>query len=127
VVISAAALLLSLLALVAARWADAGRRSADWRALREGGVSPRRLRRLVRIEIALPAALGVLVGLLSGAIAARIAGSRLPLVDADAPGPPLDLQLAWWPIVLLGSGAVLVIALIAQIGALAEVRRGEGQ
>ncbi|MET0695646.1 MAG: FtsX-like permease family protein, partial [Propionibacteriaceae bacterium] len=105
VIISAAALFLSLLALVAARWADAGRRGADWRALREGGVSPRRLRRLVRVEIAVPAVLGVLVGLLSGAIAARIAGSRLPLVDADAPGPPLDLQLDWWPILILGAGA----------------------
>jgi hypothetical protein len=125
VIISAAALLLSLLALVAARWADAGRRGADWRALREGGVSPRRLRRLVRIEIAVPAALGVLVGLLSGAIAARIAGPRLPLVDADAPGPPLDLQLAWWPILFLASGAVLIIGVVAQIGALTEVRARE--
>ena len=125
VIISAAALLLSLLALVAARWADAGRRGADWRALREGGVSRRQLRRLVRIEIAAPAVLAVLVGLLSGAVAARIAASRLPLVDADAPGPPLDLDLAWWAILLVGSGAVLVIGVVAQLGALAEVRSRE--
>ncbi len=125
VVISAAALLLSLLALVAARWADAGRRGADWRALREGGVSPRRLRRLVRVEIAVPAVLGVLVGLLSGAVAARIAGSRLPLVDSDAPGPPLDLHLSWWPILALGVGAIVVILVVAQIGAAAETRAEE--
>ncbi|MBP2415349.1 FtsX-like permease family protein [Microlunatus capsulatus] len=125
VVISVAALALSLLALVAARWTDAGRRRTDWRALREGGVSPRRLRRLARTEIAAPAVLAVVVGLLAGAAAARVAGSRLPLVDADAPGPPLDLQLAWWPVLLLGAGAVLVIAVVAQVGALAEVRAEE--
>ncbi|WP_157720373.1 FtsX-like permease family protein [Friedmanniella luteola] len=126
VVISAVALLLSLVALVAARWTDAGRRRADWRALREGGVGPRRLRRLARTEIAVPALLAVAVGLLSGAVAARIAGPRLPVVDAAAPGPPLDLQLDWWPVLLLGAGAVLVIGVVAEIGARAEVRAEEG-
>jgi hypothetical protein len=51
----------------------------------------------------------------------------LPLVDTDAPGPPLDLQLAWWPIVLLGAGAVLIIGVVAQVGALAEGRAREEQ
>lgn len=121
-IVGSAALVLTLLALVAARWADAGRRAADWRALREGGVSPRRLRHLVRVEIAVPAVLGVLVGLLSGAVTARIAAARLPLVDVAEPGPPLDLHLSWPPILLLGLGTVLVILVIAHVGAVAETR-----
>ena len=122
VTISAAALLLTLLALVAARWSDAGRRGSDWRVLREGGVSLGRLRRLVAVEIAVPAVLGVLVGLLSGAVAAAIAAPRLPLVDLAAPGPPLDLQLDWWLIGAVGAGSVALIMIIAVFGALAEIR-----
>ncbi|GAA2092678.1 hypothetical protein GCM10009841_01780 [Microlunatus panaciterrae] len=127
VIVGFAALLLTMLALVAARWADAGKRGEDWRALREGGVSPRRLRHLVRVEIAVPAVLGVLVGMLSGAVAARIAGARLPLVDRTEPGPPLSLHLSWPPILLLGLGTVLVIMVIAQVGAMAETRSKEGR
>jgi putative ABC transport system permease protein len=122
VTISAAALLLSLLALVAARWADAAHRGADWRALREAGVRPSRLRRLVALEIAVPAAAAVLVGLLSGAVAAVIAAPRLPLVDLSAAGPPLDLRLAWEPIAVIGVGTVVLLVVIALVGALAEIR-----
>jgi hypothetical protein len=122
VTISAAALLLSLLALVAARWADAAHRGADWRALREAGVRPSRLRRLVALEIAVPAAAAVLVGLLSGAVAAVIAALRLPLVDLSAAGPPLDLRLAWEPIAVIGLGTVVLLVVIALVGALAEIR-----
>lgn len=122
VTISAAGLLLTLLALIAARWSDAGHRGADWRALREGGVSPRRLRFLVGVEIAVPSILGVLVGMLSGAIAARIAAPRLPLVDLAAAGPPLDLRLDWPPIVLISAATIVMIMIIAVIGALAEIR-----
>jgi putative ABC transport system permease protein len=122
VTISAAALLLALLALIAARWSDADRRGSDWRVLREGGVGTGRLRRLVAVEIAVPAVLGVLVGLLSGAVAASIAAPRLPLVDLAAAGPPLDLRLEWWPIAAIGAGSVVVIMIIAVFGALAEIR-----
>jgi hypothetical protein len=123
-VISAAALLLSLLALVAARWSDAGRRAADWRALREGGVSPRRLRSLVAIEIAVPGVLAVLVGLLSGAVAITLAAPRLPLVEESRPGPPLDLGLQWWSIGGIGVGTIVAVLLVAAAGALAEIRPG---
>jgi hypothetical protein len=124
VIVSSAALVLALLALLVARWSDAGRRGADWQALREGGVDRRRLRRLARVEIAVPAVLGALLGMVSGAVAARIAGSRLPLVDLAAPGPPLDLQLSWTPILLLTGTTVLVVLVIAEIGARAETRPG---
>ena len=121
-IISAAALLLTLLALVAARWSDAGHRAADWRALREGGVAPRQLRRLVGVEVAVPAVLAVLVGLLSGAAAATLAAPRLPLVDLSTPGPPLDLSLQWCPIGLIGVGMIAAIVVVAGIAAVAEIR-----
>jgi hypothetical protein len=121
-VIAAVALLLSLIALLAARWSDAAHRGSDWRALREGGVSPRRLRGLVAVEIAVPAALAVGVGLLSGAAATMIAAPRLPLVDRSAAGPPLDLRLDWGLVGAIGAGTVLLIMLIAALGAVAEIR-----
>lgn len=124
-IIGGAALLLTLLALIAARWTDADRRRMDWLVLREGGVSPRRLRGLVRTEIAVPNLLGVVVGALSGAAAARIAGSRLPVVDMAAPGPPLDLQLSWLPIMIISVGTAVLIMVIAQVGAMMETRTGE--
>ena len=123
VTISVAALLLTLLALVAARWSDAGHRGDDWRVLREGGLAQGRLRGLVAVEIAVPALLAVLVGLLSGAAAAAIAAPRLPLVDLAAAGPPLDLRLAWWPIGAIGAGTMMAIVIIAVVGALAEIRQ----
>lgn len=124
-IVGSAALMLTLLALVAARWADAGQRGADWRALREGGLNRRRIRHLIRVEIAVPAVLGVIFGMLSGAVAARIAAGRLPLVNVTEPGPPLDLHLAWAPILVIGLGTTLVIAVIAQLGAVAETRSRE--
>jgi predicted lysophospholipase L1 biosynthesis ABC-type transport system permease subunit len=122
VAISAVVLVLTLLALIAARWSDASSRGHDWRALREGGVSTDRLRRLVASEIAVPTLLAVLVGLLSGAVAAWIAAPRLPIVDLSTPGPPLDLRLEWWPIWVVGAGTVLLIMIIAGVGAVAEIR-----
>lgn len=125
VVIGAVVLLLTLLALIAARWSDASSRGHDWQALREGGVGTGRLRRLVAVEIAVPAGLAVLVGLLSGSVAAVIAAPRLPLVDLSTPGPPLDLRLEWWPIWAVGAGAVLAIMIIATVGAVSEIRTRE--
>ena len=122
-VVSGVALLVTLLALVAARWSDADRRGSDWRTLREGGIGRRRIRRLVLLEIGAPAVLGVLAGLLSGAVAVWIAAPRLPLVDFTAPGPPLDLTLSWAPILLIGGATVVVIALISAVGAVVESRR----
>lgn len=122
VTVSAAALLLTLLALVAARWSDASYRASDWRALREAGVAPRRLRRLVGVEIAVPAVLAVLVGLASGAAATTLAAPRLPLVDGSTPGPPLQLGLQWWSVGLIGAGTIVAIGVVAVIGAIAEIR-----
>ena len=88
-------------------------------------VGTGRLRRLVAVEIAVPAGLAVLVGLLSGSVAAVIAAPRLPLVDLSTPGPPLDLGLEWWPIWAVGAGAVLAIMIIAAVGAVSEIRTRE--
>lgn len=118
------ALLLSLVTLVAARVVDAGRRRRDWLALRQAGLRPPTLRRLAFVEVALPALLGAAIGLLAGSAAIGLAADRLPLNDAEAPGPPLDLTLAWPPVAALAGLVGLAILLVAAAAALAETRSG---
>jgi putative ABC transport system permease protein len=122
--VAALALLLSVVVLVAARVADAGRRRRDWLALRQAGLPRRTLRRLALAEIALPALIGAATGLLAGLGAVRLAAERLPLTDAEAPGPPLDLALAWGPAAGLGLVLLVVLAVVAAVGAAVETRRG---
>jgi hypothetical protein len=117
-----AALLLSLLTLVAARVADARRRRTDWRSLADAGLSPGTVRRLVAVEIALPAWLGTVLGLAGGLAALTLAAPRLPLVDLSMIGPPLDLGVSWVPVLVLGAGSAVVIAVIAAVGAGIESR-----
>ena len=109
---------------MAARVADVSRRLQDWRSLRDAGLPTRALRRLAFVEIAVPAVLGTVVGLLSGVVASLLAAPRLPLVDLSTPGPPLDLGVDWPSV--LGTGAVVVgvILLIAAGGAQLETRPG---
>lgn len=116
------ALLLSVVALVAARVADAGRRRRDWAALRQAGLPLRTLRRLAFAEIALPALLGAVVGLAAGLGTMHLAAPRLPLADAEAAGPPLDLSLAGTPVALLGLVLVVVLTGVAAVGAVLETR-----
>ena len=118
------ALLLTVLALVAARVADAGRRRRDWLALRQAGLGPRTLRRLAFVEVAGPALLGVATGLAAGLGAMVLAAGRLPLTDLEAFGPPLDLRLGWLPAAGLAGLAVVVVVLVAGVAAVAETRSG---
>ena len=115
-----AAVLLAVLALVAARVADARRRRADWRSLGDAGLSAGTVRRLIAVEVALPALLGTALGLASGLAALALAAPRLPLVDVSTIGPPLDLGVSWTPVVALGVGSAVVIAAIATVGAAIE-------
>lgn len=118
-------LLLTLLTLVAARMADASRRRADWATLRDAGLHPATVRRLVLVEVAAPALLGAVLGLAGGIAAVKVAAPRLPLVDVYAPGPPLDVALSWTPILVLGAATGVVIAVVAAVAAQLETRTGE--
>ena len=114
--VAMAGLLITLLTLVGARAADAARRRGDWSALQDSGVAPRTTRLFAFVEIAAPMLLGALIGLGSGVAAVTLGASRLPLVDVYAPGPPLDLRLAWPPLLALAAGAALVTLTVAGIG-----------
>lgn len=122
-----AALLLTLLALVAARVADMNRRRADWHSLRDARLPAATVRRLALVEIAVPPLLGTVLGLVSGTVALTLTAPRLPLVDLTIPGPPLDLQLSWPAIVLLGFGVALTIVAGAALGATLETRPQPGR
>lgn len=122
--VGGAALLLTLVTLVAGRVTEAARRRRDWAALRQAGLTAATLRRLAFAEIALPALLGAAVGLLAGVLAIRLAAPKLPLTDPSAPGPPLDLTLEWLPVGLLGLGVAAVVLVVAAVGAALETRPG---
>lgn len=122
-----AALLLTLLALVAARVADVVRRRVDWRSLRDAGLTARSIRRLALVEIAVPALLGTALGVISGMAAVTLAAARLPLVDLSTPGPPLDLRLSWPAAALVGLGVGVLILVGAFVGAALETRLRPGR
>ncbi|WP_460932668.1 FtsX-like permease family protein [Phycicoccus ginsengisoli] len=115
----AVALVLALLTVVAGRVAGASRRQADWIALGAAGVPRAQLRRLARVEIALPPVLGAALGAGAGWLAASLAAVRLPVVDLAAAGPPLDLTLSWLPLVVVLGTTVVVLVLVLVAGALA--------
>lgn len=114
--VAAAGLLITLLTLIGARAADADRRRRDWAALQDSGVTPRTTHLLAFVENAAPALLGALIGLASGVAAVTLGASRLPLVDVYAPGPTLDLHLAWPPLLALTAGAAVVTLTVAALG-----------
>ncbi len=122
-VVARSTVVLTLLALVAARVADAPRRRIDWRSLADAGVRGRTLRRLATVEIAVPSVLGVALGAASGLVAVTLAARRLPVVDLTTPGPPLVVALDW-PLALLTTvGSVVAVVAVAVLGAIAETRR----
>lgn len=120
--VALAGLLTTLLTLVGARAADAARRRADWAALHDAGVPPSTTRLLAFVEIAVPSLLGAAVGLTAGILAIKLGASKLPIVDIYEPGPPLDLQLATAPLLLIAASATFVILFVAVVGARSETR-----
>ena len=120
--VARAAVLLTLLALVAARVVDAPRRRADWRSIADAGVRARTLRRLAGVEIAVPALLAVVLGTASGVVAVLLSAPRLPLVDLSTPGPPLALGLDWSLVLLAALVSAVVVVVVAVVGAVLETR-----
>lgn len=116
VAVAAAAAVLTLATLLAARLVDAGRRRQDWAALREAGISARRVRRLAMVEAVIPALLGALIGLIAGLVAFTLAVPRLPLISGDAGRPPLDLTT---PVPALAAVMVAIVAAAVGVAAVA--------
>lgn len=118
-----AALLLTLVMLLVSRLADATRRRADWLSLRAAGLPVGTVRWLATAEIAAPALVGALLGVIAGLVAIRLAAPQLPLVDVGVPTPPLDLTVAWTPVVVLGLATAAAIAAVAMVGGWWETRK----
>lgn len=123
--VALAGLLTTLFTLIGARAADAARRRVDWAALHNAGLPRPTTRLLAFVEIGAPNLVGAAVGLTAGILAIKLGASKLPLVDIYAPGPPLNLQLATVPIVVVAASTAVVIILVAALGALAETRTKE--
>lgn len=121
-----AGLLLSLLALVAARGADVRRRRTDWSSLRDAGLALGTVRRLALIEVAGPPLLGTVLGLVSGIVALVLSAPRLPLVDLSTTGPPLDLGISGGALAAVGVVTTLAVLVVATVGALVETRPPAG-
>jgi putative ABC transport system permease protein len=92
-VAAAAAGILLLGATAFALSSAARRRQGELAALRAVGISGRALRRAVQIEQTLVNGAGVVVGIISGAIAATVALRSVPEFAFKSPGPPLELGL----------------------------------
>ncbi|WP_375426018.1 hypothetical protein [uncultured Friedmanniella sp.] len=121
-----AGLLVSLLALVAARVADGRRRRADWSSLRDAGLAPGTVRRLAFVEIAGPPLLATVLGLASGVVALVLSAPRLPLVDLGSPGPPLDLGVSPGSLAVVGVVTAVAVLAVATVGTLLETRPPAG-
>ena len=85
-----------------------------------------RLRHLARTEIAVAPVLGTVLGAVAGWVAVSLAAARLPVVDLDVAGPPLDLALSWGPLLAVVAVALVVLVVLAEVGARAETRNRAG-
>lgn len=105
---------------------DGTRRRQLWEVTRQSGLPRRRMAVLMGVEFALPALIGVALGVLAGLLAIGVAGDRLPLFAGDTVGPPLRTSPAWIPLgVVLGIAAgAAIVAAAASAGAEAWADRG---
>jgi putative ABC transport system permease protein len=124
--VAAAALLLTLMAVIALRIVGSRARRADWQSLRTAGVPQRRLRRLLALETFVPPAAGAVLGVGSGLLAFAVTVGRLPLLAGAGPTPPPSYAVAVLPVVLLVVGELLLLAAVAVVGARLELPTGRG-
>ncbi|GAA4720132.1 FtsX-like permease family protein [Nocardioides conyzicola] len=110
------ALLIALLVLVVSAVSGWRFRTRDFAALRMSGV-PRRSIRSIAVAAQLPAVLvGVVAGGVSGIFGAQLAMPIVPLFATAPQVSTLDLDTAWWAVlvavalslVVLGAGSVLI-------------------
>jgi putative ABC transport system permease protein len=117
-----AALLLVIVTVIAVRTVGVGRRRQDYDSLALAGVTAKRIRRLLALEVLVPTAAGVILGGIAGAIGVVLTAPKLPLLAGHGVTPPPDLALAWLPIALIAGVAVVAMALVGVLGARFERR-----
>ncbi len=106
-----AAVLLTLLAVVASRIVGLRARRRDWDSLRYAGLPAARLRRLSVIEFVVPNVVGALLGVAAGVLAFVLTATNLPLLTG-VPAPPPDLTPPVVALLLLAGFGSVAIALI---------------
>jgi hypothetical protein len=120
--VGAGALLLLLLGVIAIRIVGAPGRRRDTESLRIAGVSERRLRAAAFIDMLVPIGLAVVLGAAAGVIAFALTVPHLPLTRGDGAVPPPDYSLAPVPLALTVVGVLVLVAVIAWVGARLELR-----
>lgn len=122
VVAAGTALALAAGALLANAYVTARRRSYELAALRVLGASHRALVRAARRELLAYVAVGLVLGAPVGVGAASLAAPALDQVSGGSAGPPLDYAPSWAALGLLLTGALVVLTVLAQLGAHRVVR-----
>jgi hypothetical protein len=125
--VGAGALLLSLLGVIAIRMVGAAGRRRDWDSLRTAGVPRRLLRRVAAVETLVPIGLAAVLGVGAGVVAFVLTVPHLPLTRGDGAVPPPDYALAPLPLAATVAGVLLLIAVIAEVGARLELRGGRSR
>ena len=117
-----AALLLVIVTVVAVRMVGVGRRRQDYDSLALAGVTAKRIRRLLALEVLVPTTAGVILGAVAGALGVVLTAPKLPLLAGHGVTPPPDLSLAPVPMVVVAGVAVVAMALVGVLGARFERR-----
>jgi putative ABC transport system permease protein len=120
--VGAGALLLTFLGVIAIRIIGAAARRRDWDSLRTAGVPGRLLRSALTIETLVPIGLAVVLGAAAGVVAFVLTVPHLPLTTGDGVVPPPDYSLAPLPLTAIVVGALVLVAVIAVVGARLELQ-----
>jgi hypothetical protein len=118
--IAAAALAIGATAFAVA--AGARRREGELAALRAIGIPPGRLRRSLEFEMALILGTGVLLGAVAGIAAAVVALKSVPEFVALGQGPPLQMGVPAFLLVVTLGALILALGVTVWLGAAVFVR-----
>jgi hypothetical protein len=123
VVAAAAATLLAIGATVLGGLVSARRRAYELAALEAVGVAPRVLRRAAAAEQGVLLGVGLVLGVVAGVFGAVLALPSTPFFVSTSVGPPVEHNLPWSTIGLLGAGLVVVLAVTCVLVARAVERQ----
>jgi hypothetical protein len=124
---SIAAATLAIGATAFAVAAGARRREGELAALRAIGVPPARLRRSLEVEMGLVLGTGVLLGAGAGIVAAVVALKSVPEFVALGPGPPLEMGLPGFLLVVTLGALILALGATVRLGAAVFVRQASAE
>ena len=118
-----AAALLAVGSTVLAAVAPGRRRRAELASMLAIGLDRPVLRRWLMGEQGLVLGTGVVLGVVSGLLAALVALSSVPEFVGLGPGPPLDFSVPWAPVTITAAAIVLALGATVIIGAWGIVRQ----